>query len=41
LIVFRLFTKHYFDGLLESESAEEEEEVGNFKTIDECFEAMI
>ena len=37
-IVFKRTIKQYFDGLWEYETVEEN--IGTFKTKDECFEAM-
>lgn len=39
LIVFKQGTKQYFDGLWELETTEDE--IGTYKTIDECFAAML
>lgn len=39
LRVFKRITKQYFDWLWEFET--DEEEIGTFKTIDECFATML
>ena len=39
LIAFKYVTKHYFDGLWESET--HQEEIGTFKTNDDCLTAIV